>query len=99
MCVFMSRSDFNSLSPDGDDYVHMDEDVTLVFGTTEMCVTVIIVSDNCLEDEEQFAVELLVNSDFATVVESTALVIILREQGGWKENHVCLFLTLISLLE
>ena len=51
-------------------------------GATEGCVRFTIVSDDVIEGEEQFAVELLVNSGFSTVVESTTLVIITtREQG------------------
>ena len=62
-------------------------------GAIEECVRFTIVSDDVIEGEEQFAVELLVNSGFATVVESTTLVIITtREQGEWRENLSCVLM-------
>ena len=63
--------------------------MTLVSGETEGCVRFTIVNDDIIEMEEQFAVELLVDSDFATVVNATTIVIITRDQGEWRENIMC----------
>ena len=63
--------------------------MTLVSGESEGCVRFTIVNDDIIEMEEQFAVELLVDSDFATVVNATTIVIITRDQGEWRENIMC----------